>query len=74
MLGKKIISGDRPKVDELLLAIMNTAHAELTFSHWRDIQGDVFEPSLSASYVHAIRKRKNLRENIPPTDLYIDKL
>ena len=28
MFGKKVIAGDRPKIDELLFAIMNTAHAE----------------------------------------------
>lgn len=51
------------------------AFPQCVFHHWAQIQGDPFEASSkAASIVAEIRKRKGLKEGIPPLDNYMDKL
>jgi elongation factor 2 len=51
------------------------AFPQCVFSHWQQIQGDVFESETKAgSIVKQIRVRKGLKEGIPALDNYIDKL
>ena len=51
------------------------AFPQCVFSHWQQIQGDVFDTeSKSGQIVKQIRARKGLKENIPSLDNFIDKL
>jgi len=45
------------------------------FHHWALVTGDPYElDSKAAQIVLDIRKRKGLKEGIPPLDNYLDKL
>lgn len=51
------------------------AFPQCVFDHWQVVPGDPLDASTKANeIVRAIRKRKSLREDIPPLDEYIDKL
>jgi len=45
------------------------------FHHWALVGGDPFESDSKAfTIVNDIRKRKGLKEGMPPLDNYLDKL
>jgi len=51
------------------------AFPQCVFDHWQIMQGDPFEPSSKpATIVAETRKRKGLKEGIPPLENYFDKL
>jgi elongation factor 2 len=51
------------------------AFPQCVFHHWAAVAGDPYEAeSKSAVIVGEIRKRKGLKEGIPPLDNYLDKL
>jgi len=51
------------------------AFPQCVFSHWQQVQGDVFEgDSKAGALVKGIRMRKGLKEGIPSLDNYHDKL
>jgi elongation factor 2 len=51
------------------------AFPQCVFDHWQVVPGDPLDASTKANeIVRAIRKRKSMREDIPPLDEYIDKL
>jgi elongation factor 2 len=51
------------------------AFPQCVFDHWQIVTGDPLDVTTKASeIVRAIRKRKGLREDIPPLDEYVDKL
>merc|ERR1711962_182047 len=51
------------------------AFPQSVFDHWQRLPGDVFDPtSKPAEVVAAARKRKGLKEGIPPLDNFMDKL
>ncbi|XP_061694308.1 elongation factor 2b isoform X2 [Syngnathoides biaculeatus] len=51
------------------------AFPQCVFDHWQILQGDPRDPtSKPAEVVAEIRKRKGLKEGIPPLDNYLDKL
>jgi len=50
------------------------AFPQMIFDHWALMNGDVFTPGKLQETVLKIRKRKGLKEEIPPLDNYYDKL
>jgi elongation factor 2 len=59
----------------LRAATAGQAFPQCVFHHWAQVTGDPFEPETKCGQVLAdIRKRKNLKEGIPPLDNFIDKL
>merc|ERR1711930_47035 len=51
------------------------AFPQCVFDHWQILPGDVFDPaSKPGDVVVKARKRKGLKEGIPPLDNYLDKL
>lgn len=44
------------------------------FDHWEKISGTPYEDNKAAEIVLGIRKRKGMKEELPPMDYYIDKL
>jgi len=51
------------------------AFPQCVFDHWQIVQGDPFDKdSKSCSLVHGTRKRKGLKEGIPPLDNFLDKM
>lgn len=51
------------------------AFPQCVFDHWQILQGDPSDATTRAFQVVAeIRKRKGLKEGIPPLDKYLDKL
>lgn len=51
------------------------AFPQCVFDHWQILPGSPFEPSSKPAQVVAdTRKRKGLKEGIPPLDSYLDKL
>jgi elongation factor 2 len=51
------------------------AFPQCVFDHWQVVNGDPLDPTSKANeIVKAIRKRKGMREDLPPLDEYIDKL
>lgn len=51
------------------------AFPQCVFDHWQHLPGDPFEPNNKASTVVVdTRKRKGLKEGIPPLDNYLDKM
>jgi len=51
------------------------AFPQCVFDHWQIVQGDPLDSSSKAStIVLTTRKRKGLKESIPPLDHYLDKL
>lgn len=51
------------------------AFPQCVFDHWQILPGNPFEPtSKPAQVVSDTRKRKGLKEGIPPLDSYLDKL
>jgi len=51
------------------------AFPQCVFSHWQQVTGDPLDTTTKAfEIVNAIRKRKGLKEGIPPLENYIDKL
>ncbi len=51
------------------------AFPQCVFDHWETIQQDPFDPeSKIAALISKIRVRKNLKENIPSLDNYMDKI
>jgi len=51
------------------------AFPQCVFDHWQILPGDPFEPSSKpAAIVAETRKRKGLKEGIPPLENYLDKL
>jgi len=51
------------------------AFPQCVFDHWQVLPGDPFEPSTKpAGVVTDARKRKGLKEGIPPLDNFFDKL
>merc|ERR1719414_333238 len=51
------------------------AFPQCVFDHWQSMPGDPFEPtSKPGVIVTETRKRKGLKEGIPPLDNYLDKL
>lgn len=51
------------------------AFPQCVFDHWQVLPGDPFEPSSKpAGIVTDARKRKGLKEGIPPLDNFFDKL
>eukprot|EP01120_Amphizonella_sp_Union-15-10_P009291 TRINITY_DN348_c0_g1_i1.p1 TRINITY_DN348_c0_g1~~TRINITY_DN348_c0_g1_i1.p1 ORF type:complete len:840 (-),score=199.80 TRINITY_DN348_c0_g1_i1:52-2571(-) len=51
------------------------AFPQCVFDHWQIVAGDPMDPnSKSAPVVLATRKRKGLKDSIPPLDNYLDKL
>eukprot|EP01121_Diplochlamys_sp_Union-15-3_P008695 TRINITY_DN232_c0_g1_i10.p1 TRINITY_DN232_c0_g1~~TRINITY_DN232_c0_g1_i10.p1 ORF type:complete len:841 (-),score=214.23 TRINITY_DN232_c0_g1_i10:28-2550(-) len=51
------------------------AFPQCVFDHWQQIQGDPYKgDTKSAQVVTSIRKRKGLKEGIPPLDNYLDKM
>jgi elongation factor 2 len=51
------------------------AFPQCVFDHWQVVNGDPLDPTSKANeIVKGIRKRKGMREDLPPLDEYIDKL
>jgi elongation factor 2 len=51
------------------------AFPQCVFSHWAEVNGDPLDPTSKANeIVLAIRKRKGLKEGIPPLENFVDKL
>jgi len=51
------------------------AFPQCVFDHWQILSGDPFEPaSKAAGIVNDARKRKGLKEGVPPLDNFFDKL
>jgi len=51
------------------------AFPQCVFSHWAEVNGDPLDAASKAhEIVNSIRKRKGLKEGIPPLDNYCDKL
>jgi len=51
------------------------AFPQCVFHHWALVNGDAVDPSSKChAIVNEIRKRKGLKEGIPPLDNYLDKL
>lgn len=51
------------------------AFPQCVFDHWQILPGDPFEANSKPSQIVAdTRKRKGLKEGIPPLDNYLDKL
>ena len=59
----------------LRAATSGQAFPQCVFDHWAPLNGDPLERGSKAEeIVKAIRKRKNLKEDIPTLDYYLDKL
>ena len=51
------------------------AFPQCVFDHWQVLSGDPFDPaSKAAGIVNDARKRKGLKEGVPPLDNFFDKL
>jgi len=51
------------------------AFPQCVFSHWAEVTGDPLDPTSTAHEIAKNnRKRKGLKEGIPPLDNYMDKL
>jgi elongation factor 2 len=50
------------------------AFPQMIFDHWRVVTGSPFEDGKPREIVNATRKRKGMKEGIPPLDDYLDKL
>jgi len=51
------------------------AFPQCVFDHWQVLSGDPFElSSKAAGIVNDARKRKGLKEGVPPLDNFFDKL
>merc|ERR1712198_351026 len=51
------------------------AFPQCVFDHWQKMDDDPLDPTTkSGIIVHAARKRKGLKETIPPLDNYLDKM
>eukprot|EP00296_Roombia_truncata_P007524 JP445962.1.p1 GENE.JP445962.1~~JP445962.1.p1 ORF type:complete len:857 (-),score=382.02 JP445962.1:322-2844(-) len=50
------------------------AFPQSVFSHWQQLQGDPLSDPKSMAVIDGIRKRKGLKEGVPPLDTYFDKL
>jgi len=50
------------------------AFPQCVFDHWQTLPGSPFEAGRTAEIVAATRKRKGLKEGIPPLDNFMDKL
>lgn len=60
---------------DLRAATGGQAFPQCVFDHWQILPGDPFEPtSKPASIITETRKRKGIKEGIPPLDNYLDKL
>jgi elongation factor 2 len=59
---------------DLRAATSGQAFPQMVFDHWQQYPGNPLEPGLAQTTVLAIRKRKGLKDEIPPLDQYMDKL
>jgi len=51
------------------------AFPQCVFDHWQILSGDPFDPATKPfNIVNDARKRKGLKEGIPPLDNFFDKL
>jgi elongation factor 2 len=56
-------------------ATAGKAFPQCVFSHWAQVNGDPLSlESKAAQTVADIRKRKGLKEGVPPLDQYLDRL
>jgi len=59
----------------LRAATSGRAFPQCVFDHWEELGGDPFVATSQAGELMArIRKRKGLKEEVPPLDNFIDKL
>lgn len=59
----------------LRAATSGRAFPQCVFDHWEQVPGDPYEPtSKSGMLIATIRKRKGLKEGIPPVENFTDKL
>merc|ERR1711871_832002 len=62
-------------VSKLREATSGQAFPQCVFDHWEEMSGDTHNPDDKLGGIIAgVRKRKNLSEEIPPLDRYMDKL
>ena len=59
---------------DLRQATSGQAFPQSVFDHWQLLPGTPLEAGKTQDIVTAIRKRKGLKEGIPPLDYYYDKL
>jgi elongation factor 2 len=59
---------------DLRAATSGQAFPQMVFDHWQQYPGNPLEAGLAQTTVLAIRKRKGLKDEIPPLDQYMDKL
>ena len=59
---------------ELRSQTSGQAFPQCVFDHWQLMMGDPLEPGKHQETVHAIRKRKGLKPDIPALDHFMDKL
>ena len=61
--------------EKLRAATSGQAFPQCMFDHWDPMNGDPLTPgNQAADLVTTIRKRKGLKENVPPVSEYEDKL
>jgi elongation factor 2 len=56
-------------------SFFHAAFPQCSFDHWQLMNGDVFTPGNKVfEIIKDTRKRKGLKEELPPLDEYLDKL
>jgi elongation factor 2 len=61
-------------VAALRQATSGQAFPQCVFSHWENLQGDCMQPGKMEDLVLAVRKRKNIKVEMPKLGEYLDKL
>lgn len=60
---------------ELRGATSGQAFPQMIFDHWENLEGDPFNgPNMLYDVIRSIRKRKGLKEDVPPLDSFLDRL